>query len=147
MEPITIDLTDEDFGLQALAPGNYPVRLDEIERKTASTGKPMLTFVLVVMEPEEAAGRKLFLNCVLTTNAQWKLVETVVALGGDKEEMRREKQIKFDPGDWIGEEAIAVVTTRLHKRAGDTEAQLVNDVNRLLPVGAEVSTAAGESLF
>lgn len=145
MDPITIDLTGVQTELEALEPGNYPVQLGDIERRIASTGSPMLVFIWTVTEPEEAAGRKLYQNHVLLKQSLWTLKRTLLALGADRDDL--EGELQFDPGDWIGEEALAVVTRELRKGPQDEEAIPRNNIERILPTGAQVATASGESLF
>ncbi len=72
-----------------LEPGWYLGRIDKIEEKTSSTGKPMLAVQYEIMANEDGdvvpGNRRVFENWVLTPEAMWKVKQVFSALGLEAE--------------------------------------------------------------
>ena len=128
---IQLDFTGvEALNFFPVPPGKYHCTVAGVKPKAASTGSKMLEWVMQV-ETDEFAGRRLFLNTVLTEKSLWKTKQCLLALGFTEDEL--EGNFELDPVELVGLECIVV--------AGVEEYQGVerNSVDRFEPIfeGAE----------
>lgn len=86
--------------------GDYEVQVMDVKSKESKAGNPMLIWSCVVTEGAHA-GTEIAAFVALTPDSQWKITETIVALGlGDPE---KQKTASFKKTDAIGLSAIATV--------------------------------------
>lgn len=125
MPHVNVDFSEvEEF--ETLPVGDYYVEIDEAELKQSSTGKAMLTLQLVVKEPEEYEGRKVFDNLMLEGRALWRTKQTLEVLLGDMLEGRYE----LDTDELVGAQCMVTVAHRIWKKEDGGDGQARADVRK-----------------
>lgn len=132
-----IDFTGVSSGFEVIPEGQYPVAVFKIEQKDGQSGFPYLNWTLKIQEGDQA-NRNLFFMTSLKPEALWKLKESLLALGYDKEELKG--NFDFDPQALCGTECIAEVIHEEYK--GETR----DRVAKLISNGSN-SGAAGVGLY
>jgi hypothetical protein len=105
-----IDLTGVSTELEAMPRGYYGFAIEEPPKKQFTDNdpnRPYYAWVMVVTDPEEYAGRKLFHNTSLQTQSLWSFRQMLEALGYAPEDL--DQEFKFDPEETIGCEGVAFV--------------------------------------
>jgi hypothetical protein len=67
----------------AIEPGRYPVRIDDVKDKTSKAGNAMWEIELTITDGP-ATGRKLWATIMMQPNALWKLRQLLEAIGLEK---------------------------------------------------------------
>lgn len=125
MPQVSVDFSDvEEFEL--LPEGDYIVEIDEVEAKQSSTGKAMLALQLVVREPEEYGGRKLFDNMMLEGNALWRTKRDLGVVLGDVPD----GAFNFDTNDMVGTQVGVYVGHRKWKKEDGGDDSMRADVRK-----------------
>ena len=68
-------------GIEVYPEGTYKVRIDDYQKKTASTGTPQLMWRARIIEPVELEGKTILEYTALTEKSLWKLAWLVSACG------------------------------------------------------------------
>jgi hypothetical protein len=143
MSEIVVDFS-EAVERQLLAPDWYRVRIESIEQKTSSSGKPMLSVMLRVSEGQYAE-QALFTNWMLAGKGAGITKGAFRAFLGD--EVVDSGQSRYTLSDFEGAEAMARVTNRVWKEEDGGDGEMQNRVSRYKPLEFHIDEGEVEGLF
>ena len=113
MSPVNVDLSNTTS--EPISKGQIVgFSVEASEEKTSPKGNLYMKWVLVVTEPEEYSGRKLFHNTMLTKDGAWATANFLKTIGVSFGKDRPDLNGGFEPLEAIGKLGKALIGEEMY---------------------------------